>query len=371
MKLATYNVENLYERPRVMNLDTWADGKECLEDYTKLNTLIQKEKYTQSVKGDLIAIMKKYPGLLTKGTSKFITLRENHGKLLRKPKNGPVEIAVDGRNDWLGWFDLETESVKETTVENTARVIGLMEADVQCLVEVENRPGLKRFNDQIISKINNFAYDHAMLIDGNDERGIDVGIMSKQGYEVISMISHVDDKDGTGLIFSRDCAEYYIRTSQNNILLILLNHLKSKGFGSATESAKKRLRQASRIREIYDQRIQDGYKHIAVVGDFNDFPTSDALKPLTGQGSPLVDIGDHQNFTNDGRKGTFKNGTNSEKIDYILMSPLLSKTVKGGAIERRGVWGGKNGTLFPHLDTMKSSSDAASDHAGLWAELDI
>ena len=49
----------------------------------------------------------------------------------------------------------------------------------------------------------------------------------------------------------------------------------------------------------------------------------------------------------DGRPGTHGNGTKSGKLDYILMSPELAKKAKLGGIERRGVWGGKNGDLFP------------------------
>jgi hypothetical protein len=35
------------------------------------------------------------------------------------------------------------------------------------------------------------------------------------------------------------------------------------------------------------------------------------------------------------------------------------------------VWGGVNGTLFPCYDEMKKAVDAASDHAAIWAEIDL
>ena len=53
------------------------------------------------------------------------------------------------------------------------------------------------------------------------------------------------------------------------------------------------------------------------------------------------------------------------------MSPKLQGTIQNAGIERRGVWGGKNGTLFPHLPEIKSAKDAASDHAALWVECNI
>ena len=100
-------------------------------------------------------------------------------------------------------------------------------------------------------------------------------------------------------------------------------------------------------------------------------PTPGPLDPLLREGSTLTDIMAAQGFEGDGRDGTHGNGTASSKLDYILMSPKLLAKLQRGGIERRGVWGGKNGTLFPHLPTIKVETDAASDHAALWAEFDL
>jgi hypothetical protein len=61
----------------------------------------------------------------------------------------------------------------------------------------------------------------------------------------------------------------------------------------------------------------------------------------------------------------------SNKIDYILLSPELFAHTKAGGIFRMGVWGGKNGTLFPHYPEITKAIEAASDHAAIWAEIDI
>ncbi len=369
MRLATFNVENMFERAKAMNLDTWADGKPVLEDFSRLNALIQKPDYTPDVASELLDLMQRNKGLLTVGKSKFIELREIRGQLARK-WGGKYEIAAAGRADWIGWFELVKEAVKQTAVENTARVIGLLQADVLAVVEAENRICLKRFNNDVMRAVGVEPFAHVMLVDGNDERGIDVGILTQQAFPILSITSHVDDTDDKGTIFSRDCAEYEIETAQGNTLLLLVNHLKSKGYGGAAASSAKRLRQAERVRAIYDQRIREGFEYVAVLGDFNDTPDSTALDPLV-TGSMLTDIMSHPAFQPDGRPGTHGNGAKSAKFDYILMSPRLCSRVIQGGIERRGVWGGKNGTLFPHLDTMKHATDAASDHAALWADIDL
>jgi hypothetical protein len=78
---------------------------------------------------------------------------------------------------------------------------------------------------------------------------------------------------------------------------------------------------------------------------------------------------EHPNFTADSRPGTFQNGTATQKIDYLLLSPELFQQVKGGGIFRMG--GGKNGTLFPHYATITQPIEAASDHAAIYADINL
>lgn len=88
----------------------------------------------------------------------------------------------------------------------------------------------------------------------------------------------------------------------------------------------------------------------------------------------LKDISEHDEFDDgaDGeRPGTFGSGTATNKIDFILLSPALFARAKSGGIFRKGVWGGKNGTPFEHFDEITKASEAASDHAAIWAEIDV
>lgn len=186
-----------------------------------------------------------------------------------------------------------------------------------------------------------------------------------------TMRSHVDDLSEGDRIFSRDCPEYEIALPSGQTLLVLVNHLKSKGFATPAVSNARRRLQAEQARKIYNARRQAGIANIAVIGDFNDTPDSDPLAPLLGAGSDLRDIFVHENFEGDGRPGTFGNGTASQKIDYILLSPELFGRVTSAGVFRKGVWGGVNGTLFEHYPEMTKAIHAASDHAALFVDLDI
>lgn len=369
MRIAAFNVENLFNRAKALNNETWAEGKPILEAYARLSKLFEKDPYSAA---DRKAMLKEldFLGLKNSDEGNYVWLRRSRGALLKRPRQGPAEVVAGGRGDWIGWLELKTEIVNETAIRNTARVIADVKADVLAFIEAENRPALTRFNDDVLSG-ENFAYESIMLIDGNDERGIDVGVMTRRKFEIESMRSHVGDKDADGDIFSRDCPEYFITTPGSETVLVLVNHLKSKGFGSQDSSDRKRKRQARRIRQIYDARRTEGVKNIAILGDFNDTPDSDSLAPLLKAGSDLKDVSLHPAFVDDGRPGTYKNGTKGTKIDYILLSPALFARVKEAAYHRTGVWGGKNGDLWPVYDTMERDIHAASDHAAIWADIDI
>jgi endonuclease/exonuclease/phosphatase family metal-dependent hydrolase len=366
MRLASYNVENLFDRAKVMNLDTQAEGRPVLEKFAQLNTLLAKLDYSAADKARTVQLLIDL-GLEKSDQSKFVLLRRNRGRLLKRPQAGGLEITADGRADWVGSLELRTEPIRHTAVLNTARIIAELDADILAVVEAEDRPSLSEFNEAMVEEVGGTPYRHVMLIDGNDDRGIDVGLMCKDGFAIRRMCSHVDDRLPNGeLVFSRDCAHYEIGTPGGTDLIVLVNHLKSKGFGTPASSNARRLAQANRVKEIYKDLRDAGNAHIAVVGDFNDTPDSAPLKPLI-EDTDLKDVFVLPQFDDGGFPGTFGGSTASNKIDYILLSPPLAAKMTGGGVNRRGIF---KPTKWAPLPELTRAEDAASDHAALWVDLD-
>jgi hypothetical protein len=230
MRLASFNLENLFDRAKAFNLDTMAEGKVILDKFGRLNNLFEKKAYSKSDKQKIKDGLKEFGVLKDDNAGKFVRLRQNRGKLLKRPKNKPVEVVATGRDSWIGWLELKTEAVSEVATQNTARVVKEIKADVLAATEVEDRVALQHFNEQLLPFVKAKPYPHVMLIDGNDERGIDVGFVSR--FPIGTMRSHVDDFKAGSLIFSRDCPEYEILLPSGDTLLLLINHFKSKGFGT-------------------------------------------------------------------------------------------------------------------------------------------
>jgi endonuclease/exonuclease/phosphatase family metal-dependent hydrolase len=370
MRLAVYNVENLFDRPRAMNLATWAEGKPILQRFAALSELLGEVNYTSARKVKMAQLMIEL-GLEKRDDSRFVMLRRNRGQLLRRPKTGGIEILASGRADWAGSLELVEEPVDEIAMRLTARVISDLKADVLAIVEAESRPALKEFSDLLVKAEGGVPMRHVMVIDGNDPRGIDVGLMSSKAYPIGQMRSHVDDRDAQGrTIFSRDCPEFAIQLPSGQTLWVLVNHLKSQGFGTKAANDARRRAQAERVKAIYEERIAQGQDLVAIVGDLNDLPGSAPLSPLVAQ-TDLKDIFAHPSFDNGGYPGTWGLCNANNKLDYILLSPKLWQRVTGGGVMRQGMWPGKQParwSVYPELDDERH---AASDHAALWVDLQL
>ena len=381
MRLASFNVENLFDRAAALNKSEWVNepgddpslwsaGRKALDTYSKLNALLAKPHYSDADKVEILRLLALLD-IARKDESSLVILRRNRGQLLRRPQGGPVEVVANGRDDWIGWLELKKQAVNEIATQNTARVIQAVNADVLVVIEADDRISLCRFNEQLLKAVGGQSYDHIMLIDGNDDRGIDVGLFARGTASIVSLRSHVDDRDQSGTIFSRDCPEFHLDLASGNHLVVLANHLKSKGYGTPAVSNARRKAQAKRVKEIYDDLRAGGVHNIAIVGDFNDTLDSDPLSPLVGAGSDLKDVSAFQGFADGGRPGTFGYCTASNKIDHILLSPALWPKITAGGIDRRGSWGGKKGTLWPHFPEVTNVNQAASDHAAVWVDLAI
>jgi endonuclease/exonuclease/phosphatase family metal-dependent hydrolase len=386
MKLASFNVENLFERARALNLTTWSKGKGVLAAYERFNRVSQAAAYSAQDKKNMLADLKTLGILRVDKSGNLVLVRnnkapwasllENHGALLAKPNKASVTIKAAGRGNWIGWVSLVPEPVNDKAIQFTAQVIDDVGADVLCVVEAEHRPALVRFNREMLKR----PYVHAMLIDGNDPRGIDVGLLAKDTFPIVQMHSHVDDPDPAGpagkALFSRDCPVYRMRTPLGNDLWLVLNHLKSQSWTSGDPDPLRR-RQADRVLAIYNELVQAGAQYVAMLGDFNKAapPKYPSLEPLLGPASPLVDSTKHPKFDNGGLEGTFQSCGLDDRLDYILLSPPLAAKQLGGGIFRKGLWGDPSNKNPPKrwqaYPDITKAIEAASDHAAIWVELNV
>lgn len=347
-RIGTFNCENLFSRPKVLFMDGTpaeiAEAGAALKAAAELQKLIAKPVYTATDKADIARLIKAGAG--------FFTLEKDRGKLTN---NSDVVIA-NGSGDFFGHVRFNTRPIKAQATENTGKVIKALNADVLCVVEVESRETLGDFNSQVLGT-KKFA-EH-MVIDGNDPRGIDVGILSS--LPLNSMRSHVHEKSGNSKLFSRDCVEHEVILASGQPLWVLCNHFKSK-LGAAAASDARRKKQAERVAQILGDRFDLKTDLVVVAGDMNDEPGSTPLVPLLG----VANLHNIVDTLPAGGQFTHVFGAHKSQLDYLLVSKPLKDALISVRIERRGMH-----TVAGHFPTVTGAADAASDHAAVVAEFAV
>lgn len=360
MRISTFNTENLFSRAKVLNLHNNAEGDKLLKKIGDLQAELKKPVYDKPKIFSLYKSLKEY-----------IDINEDRGKLFKHKLSAITGVAANSPGDWDGSIKFKRDKFTETTRINTAKVLKAVKADVQCIVEVENRDTLAGFNRDMLGPVK-FPYN--IVIDGNDLRGIDVGLLSR--YPVKSIRTHIFDKEkptSRSYIFSRDCLEVELDLGKNKAPLYLVcNHFKSKGYSASQADADKRRKlQADTVKKILSDNYDLKKDLVVVLGDFNDTPDSNPLKDLLAT-THLFDVLKLKFGTDIEKTYTyfFKAKT---QIDYVLVSRPLKDVFKDAGVERRGMFelNALSNGAEKRFDTVTAPSNAASDHAAVWADFDI
>lgn len=357
MRIATYNVNNLFRRAKLFELDGFNPiATSILNDIAQLEKLLEESNY-QPIQKQLTSLLGRY--FSKNATTEYFIINIVRGKLYSVNSDGTgVSLKAKGRKDWDGWIELTYETAKIPAYENTGLVIDETKSEILCIVECEGRNALQQFNDTILH--HQFKYN--MSVEGNDSRGIDVGIYSN--YPVTNIDTHIFDTYSTNgksyKIFSRDCAEYEITLDDGKKLYMLCNHLKSQGYGTQQSNDRKRKRQANQINKIL-KNYDLSKDYVIVAGDFNATPQNASLQPLLSN-SGLINV----ISTINGPQGTYLK--TNDQLDYLLVSTALNQKLTNVGIERRGIF--NNGHVTP-FSTVTSAATQASDHALVWADFDI
>lgn len=269
--------------------------------------------------------------------------------------------------------------VKAKDAKKTAKVVArimAMDVDILAVQEVEDIDTLKAFNRDELKKM----YPYVTLIEGNDSRLIDVGLLSKYPVGAVTSWQHAVHKDSPNRpIFGRDLLETQILSKDRKKILFTLfnNHLKShfcdfreNKAACTKKNNKRRKRQSDMIAQIVKKQTRPTSRFV-VLGDMNDPPDSPHLTPFTTDAElnltnalanaretkPPTVPGNipappHTNWTH--RYKASGKPADYELYDQIWVSHALSARITGAWIHRR-----------------KNLTGDGSDHDPAWIELTL
>ena len=248
-----------------------------------------------------------------------------------------------------------------------------MDLDVLAVQEVEDIDTLRAFVHDDLGGL----YKHIVLIEGNDPRLIDIGLLSKLPLGGVTSWQHVPDPlNPDQPVFSRDLLQVEILNADRSdrVLTVFNNHLKSHyvPFTEDPEVEGKRAnelrkRQCEAVATIIETETRPDSSYV-VVGDMNDPPDSEFLTPLAsstalklkfglenvqetqpGPGNPPPPSpGWTERFKPTGKPAEYT------LMDQVWLSPTLAAKKTGAFIDRRSKVGGDG-----------------SDHDPSWVTLDL
>ncbi|MBI5021978.1 MAG: endonuclease/exonuclease/phosphatase family protein [Ignavibacteriales bacterium] len=269
--------------------------------------------------------------------------------------------------------DLVPYQISEIQRNNTAQAILDSKPDILAVQEIENIYTLRVFNETYLDNY----FDRMICIDGNDPRGIDVGLLLRKDLnaEIQNIRTHIDEPENgksihrtsflnsgywvTGAIFSRDCLEVDIKLN-GKIITLLINHFKAQD--KTISSVARRTKQSERVAELVTQCAKSGKLPI-VLGDLNAIPIDKSLVSLLKH-TLLKDPFPHETWTH-----YYVPKKNVSRLDYIL----IHKTIKSVSthIVRNGLTAKCKKYDGPRYPTIGQEHTEASDHCPVSIQIEV
>lgn len=250
--------------------------------------------------------------------------------------------------------------------------IAAMDADVLAVQEVEDVTTLTAFAAE---ELKDLGYRHVALVEGNDPRLIDVGVLSRLPLGGVTSWRHaVHAPADAEPVFSRDLLQVEILAADRSkrLLTVFNTHLKSKfcdfredPVACAAANDARRTRQAETAVRIIAAQTRPADRFL-LCGDLNDVPDAAPLAALADAGlvdglanavpdrpapkdtPPAPDRPWSERFKPSGQPANY------ELLDQIWLSPKLAGSLTGAGTGRRTRLGG-DGT----------------DHDPVWVDLAV
>lgn len=370
MKIATFNVQNLFHRDRSLVQKT--SGK-CVSDWiAEFDSLLLKAKCPSNKErlkelAFLLGFDKTYQ-------NPYVVMRKKAGDLYLKGMNCSKELKSGELTDWNGWIKVQTLPIDPESTNHKAMVISELDPDILVLQEVEDKVSLDEFNTLVLPKFNCKAFEEIILVSGSEGKGREQALLLKNGYELESVkIRNL----GSTECEKQELLVYEIQSPKGERIYLLSAYFPETALDKE-KAFEIRKNQAYQVSSIYKMLQMHGKSNIVIAGTLNAPSYCNSLSTLL-QETDLKDISKSKTFNVDidegkdatyYRLGAYRMGVNIKQKDYLLLSPSLFSKVKSSGLNRKGVWPEKRPNWRIYA-TIRNIEQAASLHPGVWGEFSL
>lgn len=365
MKIATFNIQNLFHRDR--DFLTLSRGK-CITDWVEeFDAILRKNDSSKRERLQELAFLL---GFDKTYQNPYAVLRRKAGALYLKGMNYPHELKAGELTNWNGWVKLQTLPIGKEAIHHKARVIADINPDVLILQEVEDRPSVDEFNQTLLPQYDCTPFDEILVIPGSEGKGRELALLLKNGYSVKGLQLH----SLTSKFPTQDTLEFKIQTPSGESFSLLSAYFFHSN-SLKEESYRVRCRQALQIADRYETLQAAGGLDVLVVGTFHAPSYCSSLQPLLRQ-TNLLNLCKHDSFYVEAdtgidrsyyRLGGYQKGVNLKQKNYMLLSPSLLQKVRRSGLNRKGVWP-KFRPQWSHYASLTTKEQAASSYPAIWGD---
>lgn len=369
MKIATFNIQNLFHRNRSFIEQS---RSHCFSNWVnEFDQLLLKVNSSNS-STDRLRELSFLLGFDKTYQNPYAIMSKRAGELYLKGAIESIEMKAGELTDWNGWIKVQTVPINPESTNNKAKVIADINPDILILQEVEDKRSLDEFNNLYLPNFDCNPFSDCIVIPSSEGKGREQGLMLKNGYELDAIKLHTID---TSECPTHELIEYVIITPEFKKCQLLSVFFYSD-LSNPEKSFEIRQQQARNTGELYQQLSADGTNNIIIAGTLNAPSYCNSLAPLL-QDTDLRDITKHLSFEVDfdegvdasyHRMGAYRKGVNIKQTDFMLLSPSLFQTMADSGLNRKAMWPEKR----PQWTTYKSvayKNQAASAHPAVWGRL--
>jgi predicted extracellular nuclease len=206
--------------------------------------------------------------------------------------------------------------VKTENGDHYPLVVGLIEVEhASCLEDLGALPSLAQ------------AHYKVAFIEGEDERGIDVGLLYNSSELKVTSISKFDivlpDNDKTRHILE------VVGNWKGQELAFYVNHWPSRS-GGTEKSAPSRLIASSTLEKVIQTRLQSSPScKIIAMGDFNDYPTDVSLNNLNDIDGGYSTVNMMKGIMSEGKGSHYYKGEWGFLDQFVVSKSLADSTTSG------------------------------------------
>lgn len=241
---------------------------------------------------------------------------ENLFDTTNDPEKEDDEFTPDSEKNWN-----EERYLKK--LDRIAEVISAMGGDefpaIMGLSEVEN---LETLGDLCgLEQLKKAKYE-PVLVEGPDQRGIDVALIYSKTKFKVQAVSTFGIETGEGERPTRDILHVKGKLKGGPAIHILVNHWPSR-YGGAEKTEPKRIAAAKVLSMVVDSIFQASPDEgVFCLGDFNDYPDNRSLSEIlpTGEGRTLVNL---MKGLDEAKRGSYNYRGEWGFLDQIIVSANL------------------------------------------------